>query len=475
MRRDGRGPATGGGRSMFGLMKCGGCSQTPEQRHYRRLHYCGTCRVIGSLYGWKSRILLNNDAVFLGEVLSALSNAHDKLDRWSRPYRSRSCFSLPGNSEDIPLSLQFAATAVLVIGQFKLADQMEDSNRTLWKLPYRLFSRSFSAASARLRQWDFPLPDLLHCSHIQAEREAGFEAENVALSFGASLGYLAEPSAAATSLFFRHGARVVDRHTEERTMASLGHSFGALVYLLDALEDYEKDFRNKNFNALRAAFKLPDRKLPPTIRDRVVQHLWKIEAEIESEFNRLPIPAAQAEHFSARLKANLSRRLAGRPAETNPVCGLTSNPAMTFRLRSRAALQTAKSLTNDHLRDRSRVFTWFKAPVVFASASLAAFAFSRQAHSAASYRDCMTLAFNLLFPRPVHGPALVAPVYFSLASSGPDLSESGLGGDGSGIDPEGKGKGSSCGDCGCGGCGDCGCCCDGCDCCSCCEGCSCDC
>jgi hypothetical protein len=456
-----------GGPGMFGLMKCGGCSQTPEQKHYRRLHYCGTCRVIGSLYGWKSRVFLNNDAVFLGEVLSALSNAHEELDRWSRPYRSRSCFSVPGDSEDMPLSLQFAATAVLIIGQFKLADQMEDSNRTLWKLPYRLYSKSFSAASARLRQWDFPLPDLLHCSRVQAEREAGFGTDNVALSFVESFGYLAEPSAAATSLFFQHGARAVGEHTAERDMAALGHAFGALIYLLDALEDYEKDFRNENFNALRAAFRLPDSKLPALHRDRVVRYLWGIEAEIESQFDRLPISAAQAEHFSARLKGNLSRRLAGRQAEANPVCGLASNPAMTFRLRSRAALQTAKSVTNGHLRDRSSVFTWLQAPFVFASASLAAFAFPSQAHYAMSWRDYMTPALNLLFPRQVLGRALVTPVHFSVASSGSGLPESGLGGDGSGINPEGKDKGSSCCDCGC--------CCDGCDCCSCCEGCSCDC
>jgi hypothetical protein len=136
---------------MFGLMKSCTCAQTSDQKQLRRVHYCGTCKIIGRLYRQKSRVLLNSDAVFLGEVLSAISNSDQRLDQWNRADHSHNCFSLPQKPEDMPLALQFAATAVLMIAEFKLADRIADSNRGLWKIPHWFFSKSFRAAAKRLQ------------------------------------------------------------------------------------------------------------------------------------------------------------------------------------------------------------------------------------------------------------------------------------------------------------------------------------
>ena len=59
---------------MFGLMRVKKCGMSEAEKHFRRLHYCGTCKTIGSLYGQKSRLLLNHDTVFLAEILSSLSD-----------------------------------------------------------------------------------------------------------------------------------------------------------------------------------------------------------------------------------------------------------------------------------------------------------------------------------------------------------------------------------------------------------------
>ena len=36
---------------MFGLMKARTCSLDDEAKELRRLRYCGTCKILGSLYG----------------------------------------------------------------------------------------------------------------------------------------------------------------------------------------------------------------------------------------------------------------------------------------------------------------------------------------------------------------------------------------------------------------------------------------
>ncbi len=78
---------------MFGLMRAKTCKMTTEQKHFRRLHYCGTCKTLGSLYGQKTRILLNYDTVFLSEILSALSG--EKIETWANAFQSYNCLSLP--------------------------------------------------------------------------------------------------------------------------------------------------------------------------------------------------------------------------------------------------------------------------------------------------------------------------------------------------------------------------------------------
>src|SRR5215471_14315954 len=133
---------------MFGLMKSRSCSLTPEQKLNRRLHYCGACKTMGRLYGQRTRFLLNNDAVFLAELLSAISGAGHALADWDRAYQSYNCLSLPATPEAMPLPLQYAAAGAIAIAEFKVEDQVADSGSVPWKIATGVFSRSFRQASS---------------------------------------------------------------------------------------------------------------------------------------------------------------------------------------------------------------------------------------------------------------------------------------------------------------------------------------
>src|SRR5215831_150762 len=100
---------------MFGLMKSRSCSLSPEQKLNRRLHYCGTCKTMGRLYGQRTRFLLNHDAVFLAELLSAISGADAEAAKWDGAYQSYNCLSLPAAHEAMPVPLQYAAAGALAI------------------------------------------------------------------------------------------------------------------------------------------------------------------------------------------------------------------------------------------------------------------------------------------------------------------------------------------------------------------------
>ena len=84
---------------MFGLIK----HHQLDRQHYDHFkkNYCGTCKTIGKLYGQKERLLLNNDIVFLSELLVELNNDPTELNHIT----INSCFTLPTHADQIPAFL----------------------------------------------------------------------------------------------------------------------------------------------------------------------------------------------------------------------------------------------------------------------------------------------------------------------------------------------------------------------------------
>lgn len=293
---------------MFGLMKPRHCRQTPEQKRDHRLHYCGTCKTLGRLYGQRTRLLLNYDTVFLAELLTSLSGFSPQSASWKAAYQSRNCLYLP-SPDEMPLALQFAATANVVLTEFKLSDRINDSRERRWAAVKRIFDKPFRRAAEKLVEWHFPLIQLWQLETVQNEREADFLGNHRKQSAEQILGHLAEPTANATAMFFDHGARLIGREDTQPQMTMLGHQFGRLVYLLDAFEDYEQDAKRGEFNAFRVAYGLTEPRLSSSHGKAVEELLIGIRKQIVLGFQALPLATGQAGLFAGRLQAALWDRL----------------------------------------------------------------------------------------------------------------------------------------------------------------------
>jgi hypothetical protein len=269
---------------MFGLMKACSCNKSSEERELQRLHYCGTCKTIGRLYGQKSRIFLNYDAVFLGEILTLLQPAGQQF---APAYVSKSCLALP-RRDQIPWALEYAASANVVLARFKLLDHAADTGSKLVSLAARIYSEEFQRASEALARCGFPFEELRAWMSLQGARERDSKP---------SMESLAEPTAAATRLVFRHGAATAGAPSETtETMAYLGTTFGEIAYLVDAIEDVNKDAESGEFNALSATGMTTEQagELVETKREKFLDHLAA-----------LPIDPKAKRNFASRLESNL--------------------------------------------------------------------------------------------------------------------------------------------------------------------------
>lgn len=444
---------------MFGLMKAKKCGMSETEKNFRRLNYCGTCKTIGSLYGQKSRFLLNHDTVFLAEILAVLSD--EKTENWQKSYQSFNCLNLP--KSEMPISLQFAATANLILTKFKLADHLNDEGKRRYRFADKAFSNEFQKAETLLKDWNFPLEKIQKILQTQEKTEAESK----------KLNDFPLPTAKTTAAFFAYGVKLIGQENLQKNAYKIGFNFGKLIYLLDAFEDYEKDFRRKKFNAFRVAFDLHEEKFSADSKRKIAAILHGIESKIIEKINELPIAESQKTLFISRLSQNLQRKLKTQllVLKTKNVCAV--KPKLSFAEKWQNAKTTAKSFAKN--------YAW-QMPFVFIFVFVFALVAPARVGEAKSARECFDLSFNLMFLGAIFGSVLsYSPLKMVAINHKNRKKQSPNGGD-----SDSGNSGESWCECCCCDCGDgCDCCCDlgGCDCCGdsccgdcdCCGSCDCDC
>lgn len=283
---------------MFGLMKNGGCAEI-DASHYR-LHYCGTCKAIGSRYGQLSRLGLNYDVVFLAELHSDLFGADPR--QWGSALQAYACYRQPGRRAPLPPSLEIAAAVNVVLAGIKLSDQAEDSGRRRWRWARRLFSPTYRRALRQLRHYGLETPILDEClaDQRQLERQSWPSDQ----SPRAILTALAAPTARLTGEMFRLGAA---DGPQAAALTAAGAPFGQLVFWLDAWTDQAQDQARGQFNALLTAY--GSAAAVEAAQAEIRDHLSAAAEAVATALAALPLAPARLAYYQAKLRMNVAAAL----------------------------------------------------------------------------------------------------------------------------------------------------------------------
>jgi len=342
---------------MFGLMRFRKtCGHSPESWKNWRLHYCGTCKVMGRVYGQASRLTLNHDTVFLGEMLTALS---PKPVHWSAGMRSFSCMSLPASQAEAPEALRYAAAATVVLTEYKLRDRIEDDSRlrTFWTKARRWWSPRFRTACAELHGFGFDVKTLDRALSAQLGVERRGDPDP------------AGPTASAASMFYAHGAFLAKRPELRETLARLGAAFGSMIYWLDAWSDQDSDQRAGTYNAIVAM---------GLDRERAIAEIDRHAGEAIRAMRELG-DSGLAAAFASRLRGNLDARLGRRLSTVCSSCVTPDKPA-----------------TWASAWDRAETLAEGRAWPVLALVALCVFVFPEHGRVAESADECVSLSGNLM-------------------------------------------------------------------------------
>jgi hypothetical protein len=226
---------------MFGTLKPHTCRLGCDQKHAYATFYCGLCKSLGDHFGTLTRALLNYDAVFLALVADGLMEAEATPDRCRCPILPVTF--RPTVRPDGP-AMRYAAAMQMLLSDQWLADRAADG-RAAARAARPLLSGKVEAARAILADLGLSLADL-----------DGFEERQARCEVLGETGprEAAAPTAAALSLVFEQMARLPGITPEATTpaarasLAAFGHHLGSAIYLIDALDDLEKDLRGGAFN-----------------------------------------------------------------------------------------------------------------------------------------------------------------------------------------------------------------------------------
>lgn len=199
--------------------------------------YCSECRVLGRLYTPIARMLLSYDFTFLSIVRLALQEQCGKFEKGRCCVNpAKKCLKCTEDAE-----LERSADVVIIVSYYKLLDDIADGGffkRLACRLIKPALSLMHKKAARRQEMLD------------RAVAAAMEEQQKIEKSGTASLDEAADPSGKMLAAIFSQGYYGEDKIQLWR----FGYLLGRWIYLLDAVDDIEKDIKSGSYNPLKAKF-----------------------------------------------------------------------------------------------------------------------------------------------------------------------------------------------------------------------------
>ncbi len=211
---------------MFGYIKTDLPNMYMKDTVLYQAMYCGLCKGIGKTCGQKARFVLNYDLTFLSVLLHNLQNVDVKVEK-------QRCVVHQIKKRPIALVDELTETIAylnVILAYHKLNDDVIDNGKG--RLKRSFFSSAYKKAKKNQPEIDKIVKNRYE-ELLKLERENCDSMDIVADPFGNMMQDI-------VSVILKENV------TEE--IKELAYYLGKWIYLIDALDDFNKDKKKKNFN-----------------------------------------------------------------------------------------------------------------------------------------------------------------------------------------------------------------------------------
>lgn len=218
---------------MFGYVTIEDNQMTQEEYEVFSAYYCGVCRATGERVSQIARLALSYDITFLAIVLDSFDESSEfgKSVCMAHPFSKRRYVA---NSK----ALEYAAAAGAVLTYLKFKDDFCDERSVAALLGIAGFGCGTKKAKLTLsREYSIIEKQLAILSEY--EKNGSTSLDDTADAFGKILAALFTPD-------------FITDKKQRRALEWLGFNLGKWIYMIDAVNDLEKDIKSGSYNALAA-------------------------------------------------------------------------------------------------------------------------------------------------------------------------------------------------------------------------------
>ena len=205
---------------------------TDGQYAVYRAYYCGMCKAMGRLFGQVSRLTVNYDMTFVAALLHDIAKQEVVFD-------AKGCITGPKKKTYVTANplLDRLAAANVILAYHKLNDDVLD-NRGIKRRIAGCARRGLKKAIGRAAK-TLPQVDAIVVSRLQELRELELAGCDI-------LDKACHPFAALSSEL----AELVLEQELSEDLRAVCYNIGKYVYLIDALDDIEDDYKKKRYNPI---------------------------------------------------------------------------------------------------------------------------------------------------------------------------------------------------------------------------------
>lgn len=218
---------------MFGYVKTDFPNLYVKDTVLYKAMYCGLCKGIGKVCGQKGRLVLNYDLTFLSVLLHNLADVDVKIEKQHcviHRIRKRPIAVLDKLTERI-------AALNVILARYKLNDDVMDNGKGRFKRAF--FSKAYKRAKLAEPELDSIVKNR-YAELIVLEKENCDSIDVIADPFGNMM---------------QDVVKVLLGEVCTAEILELAYNLGKWIYLIDALDDFDKDIKNKNYNVFVNAYK----------------------------------------------------------------------------------------------------------------------------------------------------------------------------------------------------------------------------
>ena len=239
-----------------------------------RAYYCGVCKTISKQNGLFPRFALNYDIVFLAIFLSSLDEKKSTIER-------DRCISHPFKKRKHVIddkALEYTANIGTILAYFNLIDDWTDEENIKSLLASILLKSGSRKAKKRFEEKYYKIQKLLR-NLEELEKNNEIILDKVADSFAKIMEEICNYDG-------------IEDEMKKTALKWLGYHTGRWIYILDAYDDLEDDYKENSYNPLISG--LMDNKedilvFKERIKSRIEYTLISSLSEISKSYELLDI------------------------------------------------------------------------------------------------------------------------------------------------------------------------------------------